>query len=56
MSTQVAELHQSKTVNEEYHEHQEIVSSQTSTEWQKIATKEKKHVEYAQSSHFSKVT
>ena len=30
-------------------------SEQHVTEWQKIARKEKKHVEYAQASHFSKV-
>ena len=39
---------------------QQVTSSQTNqsqemAEWQKIATKEKKHVDYAQSSHFSKV-
>ena len=30
-------------------------SEEQMTEWQKVAMKEKKHVQYAQASHFSKV-
>ena len=30
-------------------------SGEQITEWQKVAMKEKKHVQYAQASHFSKV-
>ena len=34
---------------------QQQSSEEQMTEWQKVAMKEKKHVQYAQSSHFSKV-
>ena len=67
---QVAELHQQKSSISKTEQHTESSSSMTEvatsqqqvqqseqqiTEWQKMALKEKKHVEYAQASHFSKV-
>ena len=36
-------------------QHQQVQQIEQMTEWQKMATKEKKHVQYAQASHFSKV-
>ena len=35
--------------------YQQQSSEEKMTEWQKVAMKEKKHVQYAQESHFSKV-
>ena len=36
-------------------QHQQVQQIEQMTEWQKMATKEKKHVQYAQASHFGKV-
>ena len=69
--TQVADLHQQKistskteqhlesssNVQKEHTSQQEVqqTTEEQLNEWQKLALKEKKHVEYAQASHFSKV-
>ena len=65
--TQVAELHQQKSSvskTESSSSMTEVATSQQQvqqseqqvTEWQQMALKEKKHVEYAQASHFNKVS
>ena len=51
---------QHQTNSSSTHQQQQVQQQQQSseeqmTEWQKVAMKEKKHVQYAQASHFSKV-
>ena len=45
----------SSTHHEQQVQQQQQSSEEQMTEWQKVAMKEKKHVQYAQASHFSKV-
>ena len=49
-STQQQQHHTSSSTS-----YQQQSSEEKMTEWQKVAMKEKKHVQYAQESHFSKV-
>ena len=62
-SSQQQQQHQessSSTQQQQHHTssstcYQQQSSEEKMTEWQKVAMKEKKHVQYAQESHFSKV-
>ena len=62
-SSQQQQLHHqeaSSSTQQQHHtssstSYQQQSSEEKMTEWQKVAMKEKKHVQYAQESHFSKV-
>ena len=61
-SSQQQQQHQeaSSSTQQQHHtssstSYQQQSSEEKMTEWQKVAMKEKKHVQYAQESHFSKV-